>query len=253
MSASQAPRPEIFRRRFAVTALIVAIVSVALTSVVLGGNPRVRAGAVRTMRRATVRIASIPALSARLRVPFLPQEHALSCEIATLRMALAYRGNAVTEAELLKKVGTDPTPHRGGVWGDPDEAFVGDVDGRAPVTGYGVHAGPIGRVAGEYRRAEVIERATPAMLADAIAHGNPVIIWGYVPGRGRPVSWKTPAGKTVQAVDGEHTRIVVGYAGTTEKPTGFLVIDPIYGEQYWPVAKFVRNWESLGKTGVVVY
>ncbi|MBI4434033.1 C39 family peptidase [Candidatus Uhrbacteria bacterium] len=253
MSRSTPPVSDTFRRRFAVIAAVIAVSSVTLTTGVLGANPRIRAGAVRTFRRATVRIASMPALSARLRVPFIPQERALSCEAATLRMILAYRGIKVSEEEILKKIGLDPTPHRGNIWGDPDEAFVGDVNGRTGITGYGVHAGPMGRVAGEYRRAEVIEDATPQTLADAVAQGNPVIMWGFIPGRGRSIDWKTPSGKAVHAVDGEHVRVVAGYSGTTEKPTGFYVIDPIYGEQYWPVAKFVRNWESLGKTGVVVY
>ncbi|MBI4434488.1 C39 family peptidase [Candidatus Uhrbacteria bacterium] len=242
------------------------LVAIALTaSLSLAGEPRVRAGVMRRVRIAQTKIASKPTPTAKLRVPFLKQEHALSCEVATLRMALAYRGVTVSEAELLAAVGFDPAPRTGNVlvgraprnsegakWGDPDEAFVGDVDGIMSKTGYGVHAGPIGRIAGRYRTAEVIENGTAASLTDAIANGNPVITWGHL-GGGKPLRWRTLGGKEVRAVDGEHTRVVIGYNGTREDPAGFFVIDPIYGEQYWKTEKFVANWEPLGRTGVVIY
>jgi hypothetical protein len=54
-------------------------------------------------------------------------------------------------------------------------------------------------------------------------------------------------------VDGEHTRVVVGYTGSVDAPTGFHVIDPVYGEQYWAVEKFLQNWTKLGRIGVVIY
>lgn len=256
---------ELWSRRFsAATALLfVAITFTATLS--LASEPRVRAGAVRRVRLASARLAQLPTPTAKLRVPFLRQEHALSCEVATLRMALAYRGVTVSEAELLAVVGVDPAPRTGNVWGraprssegaewgDPNEAFVGDVDGIMPKTGYGVHAGPIGRAAGRYRTAEVIENGTASMLTDAIANGNPVIAWGFIPGHGRPLTWRTLGGKEVRAVDGEHTRVVIGYTGTRDQPTGFFAIDPIYGEQYWKLEKFMENWEPLGRTGVVIY
>lgn len=203
-----------------------------------------------------IRPTASPEAQQKLDVPILYQEHALSCEAATLRMVLAYRGVTVTERELLDTIGRDPTPRKrtatGIVWGDPDEAFVGNVDGIMGRTGYGVHAGPIGRIAGQYRRAEVLHNASPQALTAALDAGNPVIAWGHL-GRGSPMTWRTPGGKTIHAVNGEHTRVVVGYTGTTEKPAGFHLLDPIYGAQYWPLEKFMKNWEKLGRSAVVVY
>lgn len=262
--AGQAPRSpsqwdgekERWRKRFSIASGALLFAIAFRSSLSLASEPRVRAGVVRRIRAAQTKVASLPMPTAKLRVPFFRQEHALSCEVATLRMALAYRGVEVTEAELLAAVGTDPAPRRrvGDVltWGDPGTSFVGDVDGIMAKTGYGVHAGPIGRVAGQHRRAEVIENGSAAMLADAIANGNPVIVWGHL-GSGTPIRWRTLGGKEVHAVDGEHTRVVIGYTSTKENPTGFFVIDPIYGEQYWKTEKFLRTWESLGRTGVVVY
>lgn len=247
---------ELWSRRLSAAAALL-LVAVALSaSLSLAAEPRVRAGVVRRVRIAQTKIATKPTATAKLRVPFLRQEHALSCEVATLRMVLAYRGVTVSERDLLDAVDFDPTPRRrvngALVWGDPEESFVGDVDGIMPRTGYGVYAGPIGRVAGQYRRAEVIENGTASTLTDAIANGNPVIAWGHL-GSGRPLRWQTLGGKEIRAVDGEHTRVVIGYTGTREEPTGFYVMDPIYGEQYWKVEKFMANWEPLGRTGVVVY
>jgi len=249
-------KSERWARRFRVASVALVISAVIALASPLVADPGSRAGVVRRVRIAQTKIATKPIATVKLRVPFLRQAHALSCEAAALRMALAYRGVEVTESELLKAIGFDPTPRRriNGVlsWGDPDEAFVGDVDGVMGKTGYGVHAGPIGRVVGSYRRAEVITNGTAAMLAEAIANGNPVIAWGHL-GSGRPLRWRTLGGKEIRAVDGEHTRVVIGYAGTREQPTGFYAMDPIYGEQYWKTEKFMANWEDLGRTGVVVY
>lgn len=249
----------------AIAALLVAIMLTAATP--LAADPRIRAGVIRRARATATHFRPMPEATARLRVPFFRQEHALSCEVAALRMVLAYRGIDVTESDLLAAVGVDPTPRRRSdprttgtrefpadwTWGDPDEAFVGDVNGVMGKTGYGVHAGPIGRLAGRYRRAETITSGTAATLTTAIAEGNPVIVWGFSPGRGRLLSWRTLGGKEVHAVDGEHTRVVIGYTGTREEPTGFFAIDPIYGEQYWPVERFLQNWGPFGRTGVIVY
>lgn len=228
-------------------------------------SARLRAGVERRIQVFEEKVSRLPRATAQLDVPFLRQEHALSCEVAALRMALGYRSVRITEAELLKKIGVDPTPRtgdawgraprssKGAKWGDPDTAFVGDVDGIMLKTGYGVHARPIGRVAGEYRKAQVVENGTPKLLTEEINAGNPIIIWGFIPGRGKPLSWTTLGGKEIRAVDGEHARVVIGYVGEADKPSGFLVLDPIYGEQYWTTKKLLENWEPLGKIGVIIY
>lgn len=66
-------------------------------------------------------------------------------------------------------------------------------------------------------------------------------------------SWKTPAGETIEAVNGEHTRVAYGFSGSAENPDGFFLIDPIYGHAYWPIEKFLHNWDVFGRSGVVVY
>ncbi|MDO8462760.1 MAG: C39 family peptidase [bacterium] len=242
------------KMRWAVAALVASMTLATATP--LTQNANLRAGVVRSFRQFVYDHQLKPAPYRALAIAFDAQDHALTCEVAVLKMVLAYRGIAVTEDELLERVGYDPTPSTwaNGIrtWGDPDEAFVGARDGIMGETGYGVHAGPIGRVAGTYRRAEVIEGGTAATLVTALSGGNPVIIWG-VNGRGRDLTWRTLSGRIVHAVDGEHTRVVVGYTGSSDAVEGFHVMDPIYGEQYWELDEFLENWEQLGRQGVIVY
>jgi hypothetical protein len=46
---------------------------------------------------------------------------------------------------------------------------------------------------------------------------------------------------------------VVGFVGQQDNPAGFLLLDPIYGELYWPTAKLEANWAALNNMAVVVH
>jgi uncharacterized protein YvpB len=190
-----------------------------------------------------------------LPVAFDAQDHALSCEIAALKMALAAKGVAVPESELLQAVGFDLTGKRQEagriVWGDPQQGFVGDIDGRMPETGYGVHWKPIARAAEEWRDARAVDGMTPEELAEELADGNPVVVWVYL-GSGTPYEWQTPGGRTVHAVLNEHTFTAYGFTGGTEAPSGFYLMDPIYGARYWDTGKLFDRMEKLGYGAVII-
>ncbi len=109
----------------------------------------------------------------RLAVPFHRQEHRLSCEAAALYMALQYRGVSVTENQIISRVGFDPTPKKNGVWGDPNVAFVGDINGSQPGTGYGVYAAPIAKVAAAYRPGSHVRLHPHTALHAHFAHAPP--------------------------------------------------------------------------------
>jgi uncharacterized protein YvpB len=192
-----------------------------------------------------------------LPVPFDAQDHALSCEAAALKMALAYRGVAVTEDDIMDLIGYDPTPRtkdaNGTVhWGDPNTAFVGSIDGRMMSTGYGVHWKPVARAANEWRLAQVIQGWTATEAAQQLALGNPIIAWGYV-GPGTPYEWLTPDGKRVRTVLREHAFVLNGFRGTVDAPEGFYFMDPVYGQRYLPTADFLKNWGVFGNAGVILY
>ncbi len=187
----------------------------------------------------------------RLAVPFHRQDHKLSCEIATLVMALRYRGVAIGEQPIIDAIGVDPTPKKNGVWGDPDVAFVGNIDGQQPGTGYGVYAIPIARAGSAYRPSRVLSAATLPDVLTEVQSGNPVIVWGNA-STGRRIDWKTPAGKTIRAIVGEHTRVVIGFVGSVSNPTTIITLDPLYGERRFTRAAFLADWARLGNLAVVV-
>lgn len=192
------------------------------------------------------------AMDVELPVPYHRQEHSLSCEVAALKMALGRYGVAVTEAELIRQLPFDLTPRRGDLWGNPHEGFVGNIDGRMMVDGYGVYWEPIAKLGSRWRRTEVLRGASAAQVAAHVAAGRPVVVWGAY-GRPTAYQWRTTDGSVVHAVNGEHARVVTGFSGTPDNPTEFLLLDPIFGRLVWSTDTFERNWGTLGHTGVVVY
>lgn len=180
------------------------------------------------------------------------QEQSLSCEVAALKMALAGVGIVVSESELTEKLKFDPTPKQGKIWGDPQQGFVGRINGQMPATGYGVYDQPIAELANLYTKAEVLEEKTPQNLASQLLAGRPVVIWGYY-GRGRNLSWTTPDGREIKAVNGEHARTLIGFSGNAQGPKGFYLIDPIFGPLYWTTEQLTKNWNALDRMAVVIY
>lgn len=175
-----------------------------------------------------------------LHVPFHRQEHALSCEIASLRSALLATGLDVSEDILLSALPRDNTPKsvaaNGAItWGDPNKGFVGNIDGRMPSTGYGVHAPVIKEVAQLYTVVKDIRANDPAAITAAIGRGHPVIVWSAIGKNPQKTSWQTPSGETVEAAFYEHTLVVAGYKGSAAAIESVFVVDPLTGlrEESW--------------------
>lgn len=179
------------------------------------------------------------------------QDQSLSCEAAALKMALAGRGVRVSESDIMKIVGYDPTPHSGNVWGDPNVAFVGNIAGRQNTTGYGVYWDPIARAASHWRTARAITHGTVKQLAQELYASHPVVIWGTL-GRAYRDDWVTPSGKKILAWKGEHARTVIGVVGPVDNPTSFVINDPVAGRVTWSAAKLDANWASFGRAAVIV-
>lgn len=188
----------------------------------------------------------------KLNVALDYQDYPLSCEVASLKMALSYRGVYASEETLMSYIGYDPTPHIGNTWGDPYTAFVGSLTGKDMVSGYGVYWGPIEKAAKNYRSAQAFTGWSAPQLATTLQNGNPVVIWGYW-GTGYPVSWYTPQGKYINAYNGEHARTAIGFYGPASNPTKFIINDPISGQITWTTSQFLANWGAFGNSGVVVY
>jgi len=189
-----------------------------------------------------------------LKVPYHYQEHALSCEVAALKMALNYKGVKVTENELIQQLPvSDPGPrHPGNIWGDPNLGFVGNINGSMPNTGYGVYEKPIYDLASKYRPAKIISNGTINDLLIELSDNNPIVVWGVV-GHGKDISWQTPEGKIISAKLDEHARTLIGFTGQSDNPKLMILLDPIYGEIRLSISDFQKNWEKLDKKAVVVY
>ncbi|MFA6255036.1 MAG: C39 family peptidase [Patescibacteria group bacterium] len=218
-------------------------------------DPKGKVNVVKKVYYQAVRIIIPIKPAIKLAVPYHRQEHALSCEVASLLMALKYRGVNATESELIQQLPiSDPAPRsKNNTWGDPNLGFVGNIDGRMPNTGYGVYEQPIYDLAAKYREAKIITNGTLTDLTTELGNNNPIVVWGVVVGRSKDISWKTPEGKIIIAQLDEHARTLIGFTGQSDNPELMILLDPLYGEVRLKVADFLKNWDLLEKKAVVIY
>ncbi len=191
----------------------------------------------------------------KLNVPMYYQQYAQSCESASLRMALAYKGKSIgSDMTILKQIGYDPRPLKKGVWDDPEQQFVGDVHGnQGKGTGWGVYAQPVAKAARYFgRQASVQYGVTASFVAQNVHKGNPVILWGIWDESAAQKSWKTPEGKKVSGPIPMHVRLVVGVKGRADNPVGFYIHDPITGPMYWTADYMVYNAQRAGAANMAV-
>lgn len=188
----------------------------------------------------------------RLNVPSIYQKYSLSCETASLRMVLLYRGIDVNEDKLLNDIGFDPNAKNGTSWGNPYVGFVGNVRGRQMVNGYGVFWDPVSRAANKYRYAKSIENLSMSELINTVQKGTPVIVWLALK-NGKPVQWMTPSGDKINTVADEHAVVVIGFMGTRNNPSRIIANDPLVGEVYIKSDEFIKKWNVFKRSGVMVY
>lgn len=168
-----------------------------------------------------------------LDIPYYPQEHTFTCNVAATRMVLGYRGTNVSEADILSSMGTGNNPNQN--W----------------VDGYGVHIEPIANYIRQYRSvAEKKNWSTTALTAE-IHQGNPVILWVYN-------RYSQPAGpfqleSGVTGYMGMHSEVVRGYIGPVNNPTHILTHDPWRGQLTYTRAQFETIWRYMSNTALVVY
>lgn len=193
----------------------------------------------------------------QLDVPYFKQERSLSCEMASLRSLLAFYNIQQTEKALIEQLGIAlPLVYIDGIWGDPQEAFVGKIDGRqSDKSGYGTLWKPVARVGKLHKESiDWFENGNLTTLTKSLEAGHPIIIWSVVPAKGGffEYSWKTPAGATVTGYNGEHSWLVSGYKGTAANPTEFTILDPYFGKKTVTSAELVKQWARFGNSGVKV-
>ena len=188
----------------------------------------------------------------KLDVPVLKQKYPFTCEAAALRMVLQYYGIKLEEDQILSRMPVDKTPRTERMWGDPDQGFVGDVYGANSKVSYGIHWKPLSQMARHWKKSEAFENAQVTDLTKHLKMKRPIIAW-VNDGTGRKLEWQTPQGKTVKAIEGEHTVVMYGFRGPAQAPVGFFVIDPNHGSQFKTTKEFEEKWNPLGKSYVILY
>jgi uncharacterized protein YvpB len=171
-------------------------------------------------------------------VPFIYQNHSLSCEEAATSMAMAHQGIYVSQDQILAEIGADTRPMyvdgQGRVrWGNPYQTFVGNVNGsESNWTGFGTYYPPLVRMASAHG-ARIIQYgniSAPTIYARLIA-GHPVVVfstwdWQWHP-RHDYLSFDGQWIPYIGPVHASHVYTAVGVS-----PGAVLINDPIRG-QYW--------------------
>ena len=197
-----------------------------------------------------------------LQVAWHHQEHRLSCEAAALRMALEAYGINAGELSLLNDMGYDERPAvfntKGRLveWGDPNQAYVGNPDGRIErYTGYGVYFAPVARAV-VAAGATVIQAGSglyesavgPSAVYDAVLAGHPVVVWISNTYHRVPLSAYTAYdGRRVYYTLTEHAVTVVGVT-----PGAVLIDDPWFGPVWHTRAQFESAYATFSQMAVIV-
>ncbi|PID32189.1 hypothetical protein CR970_01910 [Candidatus Saccharibacteria bacterium] len=195
----------------------------------------------------------------KLAVPFYRQVHSLSCESASLRMALGHYGVHIVDDDVMALVGGSKGPRNTATntWDDPYHTFVGSVDGSMGTTGWGVYSGPIAAASHSLGRpaTAIGGGVTAEQVAAAIHNGNPVVLWGVGGMRAIEDSWNTHSGGVVRAPRNEHVRVVYGVEGSSDRPIGFYIYDPLgsAGGFYWTANQLRTNSAAGGGHAVIVH
>jgi uncharacterized protein YvpB len=189
-----------------------------------------------------------------------PQTRNLTCEEASLVMALSHAGISRTEDDVLNDIGIDWTAATFDTngflhWGDPYKSFVGDPDGlETSYTGYGTYWPNIQRAAVDFGAMVVQagEGTSPASLYAAILAGHPAVVWvtGNFQVYTRQNTWITDDGQTIGWYGpAEHAVTVVGVDDTT-----VIIDNPLNPVEWQRVAKttFEAVYAVYNQAAVVV-
>ncbi len=187
----------------------------------------------------------------QLAVPLFKQELQFECNLTAASMLLNYYGHKVSKEQIFQGIPKDSTPFDPvkGIWGDPELGFVGDITGRTK--GYGVHWQPVMEYISRFRPVQLKRNWNLAELLQTVKSGQPVMLWWQNGRSARDVlSWKTPAGKQIDAINGMHSEIVIGFEGGQESPEYILVNDPWRGFRRVHISEFTELWKLYSNTAI---
>jgi uncharacterized protein YvpB len=182
-----------------------------------------------------------------LAVPYFHQEQEYTCELAALRMVLAYYKINITEKELIDTIPKDLTAKNNNIWGDPDLGFVGDLYGKTADVSYGIHWVPLSRFAQKWKKTKIIKNGNPAIIKSHLKNKHPIIVW-IAPANAPILSWQTTSGKKIKTFLGEHAVVITGIAKNKIK-----INDPMHGIKEENINDFLVKWKKFNYSGIVLY
>ncbi|WP_265458301.1 C39 family peptidase [Enterococcus sp. HY326] len=210
-----------------------------------------------TAVEATPVIEEQPLKSAvRLDVPLLNQmtEPRLynGCEVTSLAMILNYHGFAVTKNQLAEELPTVPVQDANGNYGNPHEAFVGDMTANTG-PGYFVYHEPIYQLANQFidNSYEAIDLSGSDFteIQRQLSIGNPVwvITTTTFSETGDNFTWQTTTGEVSVSMS-EHSVVLTGY-----DENEIYLNDPYGSKDYaTDLQAFIASWEQMGRQAVVI-
>ncbi|MBD3156492.1 hypothetical protein GF369_01560 [Candidatus Peregrinibacteria bacterium] len=213
----------------------------------------------------------------RLGLTSFMQEYDASCGTAALRIALS-QNIELSEQEIIdtmESLGLYPNNElyeKEGkvIWDDPQEVFVGDVDGLVSLSvdklkGYGFLEKPLLALARRWApQSESFSGVSHGYITAQLDRGYPVIVFADVNARNGTVILTEPGPGTVSwyivgkdepytANMYKHNLVIEGYTGTAQQPELFHVIDPFYGTKLdMTLNELDSVLQAYSYTGVVI-
>lgn len=203
-----------------------------------------------------------------LDIKLIRQDYPLSCESASLQMALKYYNIEVSQDKLLEQIGTsDPKEivEKDGkiYWGDPNLGFVGDVkgwfygnkNGQTSLkygTGWGVFNGPVLKVAKSYRpNSYLVDNGKIEQVNSAIEKNNPVLFWHRRDDiHQEKIQITTNQGRKIDYQQ-MHVALVYGFY-EKDGVVMYKINDPFFGQYEIDQEGFARIWGRHDNQMVVV-
>lgn len=197
---------------------------------------------------------SSPVAYIKLDVPLIDQmeEPQLynGCEVTSLAMIMNYYGLRVTKEKLAEKIKKVPYQNEEGLYGDPNEGFVGDIIGET--TGYGVYVEPIIELAEQFLsdQFQIINLTKKSFdeVLEQLALGTPIWCITTVPMTATDdlEIWQTVNGE-IEISWNIHSVVLTGF---NQKQV--FINDP-YGEKTAvSIADFRGAWEQMGSQAMTI-
>lgn len=173
------------------------------------------------------------------------------CEVASLAMILNYIGSDVTKNELADSIPSVPFLDEDGLYGDPNDGFVGSISGES--IGYSVYHQPVFALAQAFAtKPENVLDLTGESFEQVLLEvnsGHPV--WTIATVTYAPTydmeEWETPNG-LVDISWNVHSVVITGF-----DQENVYVNDP-YGEKDKAVdrTEFQAAWEQMGRQAIII-